>query len=111
MYSLIQVKFNPASEFRQFDKSAEVRSYFTASAVRVMLVKPANTEPLLSYYAIAQLSIEGQCQCYGHASTCIGPVSHLSPVCTFRYIYSNSSLHVFQHHSRHETTKHVKPVQ
>ena len=71
-----QVKFNPAHEFHgEYDRSPVLRSYFMASAVRVVLVHPADTKPLLSYYAIAHLSIEGQCQCYGHANTCIGEVS------------------------------------
>ena len=71
----IQVKFDPAYEFlNDFDRRPELRSHFTATAVRVVLVRPACTEPLLSYYAIAHFSIKGQCQCYGHASSCSGQV-------------------------------------
>jgi len=70
------VKFNPAHEFLgEFDTSAVLRAYFTVSAVRLVLVQPAFTTPLLSYYAVASLSIEGHCQCFGHASTCLGQVS------------------------------------
>ena len=70
------MKFNPALEYgAEFDESLELRTYFTATAVRVVLVEPTYRQPLLSYYAIAQLSIEGQCQCFGHASACTGQVT------------------------------------
>ena len=75
---LWQVKFNPAHEFLgEFDTSPVLRAYFTASGVRVLLVQPADTTPLWSYYAVASLSIEGHCQCFGHADSCIGQVHHI----------------------------------
>jgi len=49
-----------------------------ASAVRLVFLQPAYLTPLLSYYAIAHLSISGHCQCFGHASTCIGEVTQLA---------------------------------
>jgi len=71
----LKVKFNPAHEFLgEFDTSALLRAYFTASAVRVVLVQPAYTRPLLSYYAVVSLSVDGHCQCYGHANRCLGLV-------------------------------------
>jgi len=71
-----KVKFDPAYEFlNDFDSRPDLRSYFSATAVRVVLVRPACAEPLLSYYAISHFSIKGQCQCYGHASSCSGQVS------------------------------------
>ena len=80
---LKQVIFNPALEFQgEFDTNPVLRSYFTASAVRLVFLQPAYTTPLLSYYAIGHLSIRGHCQCFGHASTCSGEVS--LPVRYFR---------------------------
>jgi len=94
MCGLTQVIFNPALEFQgEYDSNAVLRTYFTASAVRLVFLQPAYLTPLLSYYAIAHLSISGHCQCFGHASTCIGEVTQLA------YLYDISSLH-FNHVQR-----------
>ena len=71
-----QVQFNPSQDYgAEFGASAAVQRHFTAVAVRVRLVQPSDTEPLSSYYAVADLEVDGQCSCFGHASVCVGEVS------------------------------------
>ncbi|KAK2155671.1 hypothetical protein NP493_2054g00001 [Ridgeia piscesae] len=43
-----------------------------AAALRLRFLKPSSNAPLSSYYAIADLVIEGHCACFGHAGRCIG---------------------------------------
>ena len=47
-----------------------------ATAIRFRLVEPAVNAPLRSYYAVADLEIDGVCSCFGHAAVCIGEVSN-----------------------------------
>ena len=70
--------FNPAREFdKEFASSRVVQRRFMAAALRLRFLKPSSNAPLSSYYAIADLVIEGHCACFGHAGRCIGEVSTL----------------------------------
>ena len=80
LYSLltlyIQVVFAPLQEFgNEFKQSYRVQNQYTTSAIQIQLLFPSSTFPLFSYYAVADLRIEGQCSCYGYSSVCVGPVS------------------------------------
>ncbi|XP_046546817.1 laminin subunit alpha-5-like [Haliotis rubra] len=69
-----RVELHPASEYStEFLSNQTVMEYYTASAVRITLVKPASLEPLQSYYAIADIKVDGTCFCHGHSLTCTGP--------------------------------------
>jgi len=69
------VTFYPANDFGlEFLTSFSVQSYYMASMIRIQLDYPARSESLLSYYAIADLDVEGSCACYGHSTECTGAV-------------------------------------
>lgn len=53
-----------------FDSDPAVQRHFMTSALRLQFDYPALNAPLLSYYAIASLSIDWKCSCFGHASVC-----------------------------------------
>ena len=73
---MLQLVFNPAREFdMEFASSKDVQTHFMASAVRLKFLKPSGNSPLSSYYAVADLVIEGQCACFGHANRCSGEVT------------------------------------
>ena len=65
-----QVSFNPARDFVDFVSDPAVQRRFMTSAIRLQFDYPAKDAPLLSYYAVASLSIDWRCACFGHASTC-----------------------------------------
>ncbi len=46
-----------------------------ASLVRLLFIRPADTVPLSSYYAVYDVEIEGRCSCFGHSNECVGEVS------------------------------------
>lgn len=65
------------------------------SAMRVVLVQPAHVDdPLLSYYAVADLDVDGQCECFGHAATCSGQVR----VCNFLFYFLKPGKHMSLFH-------------
>ena len=71
-----QLVFNPAREFdKEFASSKDVQTHFMASAIRLNFLRPSSNSPLSSYYAIADLVIEGHCACFGHADKCSGEVT------------------------------------
>ncbi|KAI0234308.1 hypothetical protein LSAT2_015485 [Lamellibrachia satsuma] len=72
-YGRQQLVFNPAREFdKEFASSHDVQKHFMASAIRLQFLKPSSNAPLSSYYAVADLVIEGHCACFGHAGQCTG---------------------------------------
>ncbi|XP_048244869.1 laminin subunit gamma-1-like [Haliotis rufescens] len=69
-----RIELHPANEYNTaFRSNRTVGEYYTASAVRVTLIKPASPTPLRSYYAIADIKVDGTCHCLGHSATCTGP--------------------------------------
>ena len=71
---LFQFLFVP-DDFLNFAIDFEIRKVFLASALKIKLNIPRFNEQYASYYAIADLNIAGQCACFGHATSCTGPVS------------------------------------
>ena len=77
--SMFQVKFNPASPIELGDKYHSdilVQKHYQMSAIRLCMIQPAFSDPLQSYYVIADWEVDGHCFCYGHSNECTGPVSN-----------------------------------
>ena len=55
------------------------------------MVRPADSQPKSSYYAIGDLVIDGQCACFGHAAYCTGPVR----ITTHTYLYIKGAISEF----------------
>jgi len=72
---VLQVLYSPFADFRSsIIRNQTVQEYFSASAIRIRLVRPSDETELASYYAVSSLQIEGSCLCYGHADSCMGLV-------------------------------------
>nr|KAG5699974.1 hypothetical protein BaRGS_001793 [Batillaria attramentaria] len=65
-----QVELNLGVYRTELQNNLQVKEFYMTSALRITLQKPANEEPAKSYYAIADIIVEGRCECYGHASSC-----------------------------------------
>ena len=72
----LQMDFNPRTQFEDdFIQLVEVQRHYMTSGIRIVLIKPSDNTPLRSYYAIADILIEGHCACFGHADSCSPTVS------------------------------------
>lgn len=75
----MQVDYYPGIYDRtdQFKNNRLVKEQYLTSALRITLVQPASNISLQSYYAVADIMVDGQCECYGHASECSGKVFNI----------------------------------
>ena len=72
---LLQVKFVPEADFKNYFTDYSTLKHYIASGIRLRILAPASVVPLRSYVAIADLEIDGMCPCFGHAAICTGVVS------------------------------------
>ncbi|CAL1535786.1 unnamed protein product, partial [Lymnaea stagnalis] len=68
------LEYNPLYAFGEnYNNNMAVIARLSVTALRIYITAPASVVPLKSYVAISDMFIDGQCKCFGHASSCGGP--------------------------------------
>uniref|UniRef100_A0A3Q2YK96 Netrin G1 n=1 Tax=Hippocampus comes TaxID=109280 RepID=A0A3Q2YK96_HIPCM len=79
---------NMASLYGQLDTTKNLRDFFTITALRIRLLRPATGATMVDennlsryFYAISDIKVQGRCKCNLHANSCVFDKEKLSCEC------------------------------
>ena len=81
--------YEPVIESAKYQTDYAAQKSLVTYGVKAVFTRPADSTPARSYYAVADISVDGQCACFGHATQCTGPVSVY-----FLIALSNTSINI-----------------